>query len=187
MIAQRYAANVQQLGVIGRNGSGVCLGVRIDSERQINAGLATGIVTVSYDRAEWLQTARQTVEPILSYASRDDIASTPRNLDVTLGTLSALAGIALIPVVFETGRVFGGDSIMIYTGKYRVVNGMIEADIHVDTYASQPGMASIVGLQTFDLKVTGTPARDQVTLSGHVVQNPNLKMTITAVRRAELP
>jgi hypothetical protein len=32
-------------------------------------------------------------------------------------------------VVFETGRVFGGDSTMIYTGKFRVVNDVIEADI----------------------------------------------------------
>jgi hypothetical protein len=90
-------------------------------------------------------------------------------------------------VVFETGRVFGGDSIMIYTGKYRVVNDVIEADIHVDTFAIQPGMASIVGLPTFDLKVTGPVAHDRVVLSGHVVQDPNRKMTIVAIRRAELP
>ena len=90
-------------------------------------------------------------------------------------------------VVFETGRIFGGDSIMIYTGKYRVVNGMIEADVHVETYATQPHMGSTVGLPTFDLKVTGTPARDRLVLNGYVVQDPNRKMTITAIRRAELP
>jgi hypothetical protein len=90
-------------------------------------------------------------------------------------------------VVFETGRVFGGDSTMIYTGSYRVVNGVIEADVHVDTYAIQSGMASTVGLSTYDLKVTGPVARDRLALSGYVVQDPNRKMTIIAIRRAELP
>jgi len=90
-------------------------------------------------------------------------------------------------VVFETGRVFGGDSIMIYTGKFAVVNGQIQADVHVETYATQPNMASTVGLPTFDLKITGTPARNTMVLTGYVVQDPNRKMVLTFTRRAELP
>jgi hypothetical protein len=90
-------------------------------------------------------------------------------------------------VVFETGRIFGGDSAMIYTGSYKIINGIVEADVHVDTYAAVPGMVSSVGFSTFDLKVTGAPANDKLVLSGHVVQDPSRKMTITAIRRAELP
>lgn len=89
--------------------------------------------------------------------------------------------------VFETGRVFGGDSAMIYVGSYKVENGDIHADISVRKYANVPGMASVVGLDSFNLKVTGKPDRTNMILSGYVVEDPSRKMTIRAVRRAELP
>jgi hypothetical protein len=90
-------------------------------------------------------------------------------------------------VVFETGRILGGDSGMIYTGNYRVVNGVVEADVHVETYANVPGLVSNVGFLNFDLKVAGPLARDTFVLSGHVVQDPNRKIVISFIRRAELP
>jgi hypothetical protein len=80
----------------GSNGLGVCLGVRIDSERQINSGLATGLIKVSYDQTEWLQTVRQTVEPILLRASQSDVASIQRNINLTLGVLSSLAAYSAV-------------------------------------------------------------------------------------------
>lgn len=89
--------------------------------------------------------------------------------------------------VFETGRVFGGDSSMIYTGGFRLHNGTIDADINVKKYTSVPGMASVVGLDNFNLKVTGTPDASVMSLSGYVVEAPDRKITIRAVRRAELP
>lgn len=89
--------------------------------------------------------------------------------------------------VFETGRVLGGDSTMMYIGSFRVANGVIDADIHVKKYASAPGQTSVVGLNEFNLKVTGKPERDRLSLAGYVVEAPERKVTITAVRRAELP
>ena len=90
-------------------------------------------------------------------------------------------------VVFETGRVFGGDSLMIYVGNYKVENGAIHAEINVRKYANVPGMASVVGLDSFNLKVSGTPAQNELLLSGHVVEDPSRKITIRAIRRAEPP
>lgn len=89
--------------------------------------------------------------------------------------------------VFETGRVFGGDSSMIYVGRFRVENGTIVSDINVKKYANVPGMASVVGFDNFNLKVTGKPDQNTMTLSGHVVEDPSRKITIHAVRSAELP
>ena len=89
--------------------------------------------------------------------------------------------------VFETGRVFGGDSSMIYVGSFRVENGAIHSDINVKKYASVPGMASVVGFDNFNLKVTGKPDPNNMMLSGYVVEDPARKITIQAVRRAELP
>ena len=90
-------------------------------------------------------------------------------------------------VVFETGRVLGGDSTMMYVGSFHVGNGVIDADIHITKYASAPGQTSVVGLNDFNLKVTGKPDRERLTLSGYVVEDPARKITIVAVRRAELP
>ena len=90
-------------------------------------------------------------------------------------------------VVFETGRVFGGDSSMIYVGSYKVENGTIHSDINVKKYANVPGMVSVVGFEDFNLKVTGKVNGDKLALSGYVVEDASRKITINAIRRAELP
>jgi hypothetical protein len=90
-------------------------------------------------------------------------------------------------VVFETGRVFGGDSLMIYVGNYKVENGAIHSEINVSKYANVPGMVSVVGFNSFNLKLTGKPDRETLTLSGHVVEDPSRTISIHAIRRAELP
>lgn len=89
--------------------------------------------------------------------------------------------------VFETGRVLGGDSMMTYVGSFKVENNLIHADIAVTKYANTPGMASVVGLNSFNLRVTGKPDQASMTLSGYVVEDPSRKITIRTARRAELP
>ena len=90
-------------------------------------------------------------------------------------------------VVFETERVLGGDSGMMYVGSYRVENGSVYADIHVTRYANTANLQSVVGLDDFNLKITGKVDPRMMALSGHVVEDPSRKITINAVRRAELP
>lgn len=90
-------------------------------------------------------------------------------------------------VVFETGRVFGGDSSMIYVGSYQIENGDIHAEINVRKYANVPGMVSSVGLDSFTLKVTGKPDNQKLILSGFVVEDSSRTITIKAHRQAELP
>lgn len=90
-------------------------------------------------------------------------------------------------VVFETGRVLGGDSGMMYVGSYRVENGSVHSDIHVTRYANTVNLQSVVGFNDFNLKVTGKADSKSMALSGHVVEDPSRKITIKAIRRAELP
>jgi hypothetical protein len=89
--------------------------------------------------------------------------------------------------VFETGRVLGGDSMMVYVGKFRVENDFVHADINVTKYAHSSGMASVVGLDKFNLKVAGKPDANNMLLSGYVVEDPSRTITIRTSRRAELP
>ena len=76
---------------------------------------------------------------------------------------------------------------MIYVGSYKVENGAIHAEIKVKKYANIPGMVPVVGLDNFILKVSGMLAQSELLLSGHVVDDPSREITISAIRRAELP
>ena len=89
--------------------------------------------------------------------------------------------------VVETGKILGGDSTMIYIGKYRVENGIIHSEINVNKYASIPGMLSVVGLDSFNIIITGKSDPNCMNLSGHVVEDPSRKITFHLIRRAELP
>lgn len=90
-------------------------------------------------------------------------------------------------VVLETGRVFGGDSAMIYVGSYTVDGNNIKAELHIHRYASAPGMVSITGLDDYHLQATGKLGTKEILLQGHVVGAPNIQIVVKAVRRAELP
>jgi hypothetical protein len=72
-------------------------------------------------------------------------------------------------------------------GGFRVENGSIHSEINVKRYASVPGMSSVVGFDNFNLVVTGKPDAKDMVLSGYVVEDPSRKITVHAVRRAELP
>jgi hypothetical protein len=89
--------------------------------------------------------------------------------------------------VFDAGRIFGGNDTLIYTGRYQVVDGVIHAQVKVETYALTPAVISGGGFQTFHLDVTGPPDRNNLFLTGHVTTDPSRTMTIRAVRRVELP
>ena len=89
--------------------------------------------------------------------------------------------------VFETGRVLGGDSAMVYIGEFSVdPNGTVHAEIKVSRYSTVP-MPSVVGMENFTLSVKGKADRKEMKLTGVVKEDPSRTITIHAVRRAELP
>lgn len=89
-------------------------------------------------------------------------------------------------VVFETGRVFGGDSQYYYIGDYQIKNGMLEGSIEVTHYSGEPW--SIFGILTnFRLNISGQPNKKTFDLRGYLVEDPTKKIQIRLTRRAELP
>lgn len=90
-------------------------------------------------------------------------------------------------VVLETGRVFGGDSAMIYIGSYHVSGNDIKAKLHIQRYANVPGMISVTGLNDYQLELSGKIDQKEIVLHGQVVGAPDIQMVVRAVRRAELP
>lgn len=90
-------------------------------------------------------------------------------------------------VVLETGRVFGGDSGMIYIGSYKVVGDKIKAILRIQRYANVPGIVSVTGLDDYELELEGKVDPKHIVLQGRVVGAPHLQMSVHGVRRADLP
>ena len=89
-------------------------------------------------------------------------------------------------VVFETGKIFGGDSTYFYVGSYDLVADTIHAQVTVSHYAGEPN--SIFGpLKKLSIVGTGKPEQNAFTIQGHVVENPSLQIAARLTRRAELP
>ena len=91
-------------------------------------------------------------------------------------------------VVIETGRVLGGDAGFLYVGNVKVVNEIVHVNIKVTRYSTVLGLPSIFGnWNEFHIEATGPLNSTNILFQGHVVENPELKITVQATRRAELP
>jgi hypothetical protein len=96
-------------------------------------------------------------------------------------------------VIFETGRIFGGDQDYIYLGKYSVTpdGKQLSADVDVSNHSGN--RSSIFGpLNQFTLHIEAqVPATTTVgaimQANGHIVANPMLKIGLLMTLRAPLP
>jgi len=94
-------------------------------------------------------------------------------------------------VVFESGKLYGGDAQYYWTGTYTVNNGKIIATLDVRNYGGMP--YSVFGqLKNFQLEidanVPGTIAPGTVMqASGRLVNQPAQGMTLYLTYRAALP
>ncbi len=89
-------------------------------------------------------------------------------------------------VVFETLRIFGGDSLYFYIGNYSISNGNISAEARVNHYFGPP--SSIFGtLEQYTVVFSGPIAPNEFYVGGYVKENPAMKLVVKLVKRAELP
>jgi hypothetical protein len=91
-------------------------------------------------------------------------------------------------VVFETGRVLGGDSSFVFVGSYELEGGLVKANIKCTN--DRDILPSIFGdIKEFDLVLEGTPDPEhkEFILQGFMVENPSMKIDVKLTRRAELP
>jgi len=89
-------------------------------------------------------------------------------------------------VVFETGRIFGGDNQYYYIGNYDVKNDTVEGEVEV-THYSGPGYSVFGRLQKFHLKLSGKLQEPIMELQGFLIESPDKKIWVRCTKRAELP
>ncbi len=90
-------------------------------------------------------------------------------------------------VVFETGRIYGGDAQYYYVGKGEADRqGNVNGYVDVFHYSGQP--SSVFGWATaLRVNLTGPVTAPVMTLQGHLAGDPSQEMIIRCTRRAELP
>ncbi|MGD2075303.1 MAG: hypothetical protein PVI91_12325 [Gammaproteobacteria bacterium] len=90
-------------------------------------------------------------------------------------------------VVFETGRVFGGDSNYYYLGTYETREGKITAQVTITNFTGITSLIFGEGLPEFSVQVEGTVSDGSFEVRGHLVENPDYEFGIVFKRQAELP
>lgn len=92
-------------------------------------------------------------------------------------------------VIFETGRIYGGDSSFVYIGSYHFDNGLLKATVKVTN--DRHLLQSIVGLDQFtvtaEANLGSNATSTEFIMRGEVLENPALKVAVKFTRRAELP
>jgi hypothetical protein len=90
-------------------------------------------------------------------------------------------------VIFETGRIFGGDAQYYYTGTYDISDGKINAQVNVTRY-SEHGVSVFGTTETeFRLNITGQIQEPVMNAEGYQIDAPNNRIALRFTKRAELP
>lgn len=89
-------------------------------------------------------------------------------------------------IVADNGKVNGGDKFCVYRGTYKGEDGSLEAEIHVTLHGA--GGVTIFGpnVREFHLRLTGSVSGASINLSGQVVEQPGLKMTLNGRKLADV-
>jgi hypothetical protein len=73
-----------------------------------------------------------------------------------------------------------------YTGNVNVEESIVHVDTNVSRHSTFPTQSIFGQMSNFHLKVSGSPHSDNFVLTGHLVENPALTISIVGVRRAKL-
>lgn len=88
-------------------------------------------------------------------------------------------------VTLLPGKISGGDGAYYYFGDLNFENGIGTVEISIEHYFG-PTIAIFGNLKSFKLKISGQYQEPVMELDGHLVENPNMKISIKCVKRAEL-
>jgi len=89
-------------------------------------------------------------------------------------------------VVLVGTRVLGGDTSFYYDGYLKGSGELIEGEITVIRFAQT--LTSVFGnLEKFRLVLSGKVEEGKrISLKGHLFENPNMKITVTGEKKAEI-
>lgn len=89
-------------------------------------------------------------------------------------------------VVADQGKVNGGDKYCVYRGTYKGEGDNLEAEIHVTLHGTVGVTIFGPNVREFHLRLTGNASGMGLSLSGQVVEQPGLKMTLNGRKLADV-
>ena len=107
----------------------------------------------------------------------------------SLEFISNVGGIGAGVVVFETQRIFGGDSQYYYVGQYEMQHdGKLKAEVMVEHYAGNRLSIFGPGQDKFSLAVRADSVqRPTFQATGSMIGSPDAKIAMRLTIRSELP
>lgn len=88
-------------------------------------------------------------------------------------------------IIFDSDRIYGGDSFMYYVGKYKIESGIISGSVDVDTHTD--GATSVIGnVRKFTVEFKGLVNEKEMTLTGAVTAPVNAKVVVNLRRIYQL-
>lgn len=88
-------------------------------------------------------------------------------------------------IIFLPGRILGGDATYYYDGTVIIEGESITCEVEVKAFRGEP--ASVFGpLQALRIRALGKYKEPIMILDGHLIADPNKKVTITCTKRFDL-
>ncbi len=87
-------------------------------------------------------------------------------------------------VVYIGGRVFGGDSAVMFTGTYDLQGDAVRIRIHVKQMV--PGLMTVMGRTEYDLDLAGTLNGNMLKLAGNIPGTED-RLSATLLKHSDLP
>lgn len=88
-------------------------------------------------------------------------------------------------VVFREGKLLGGDQGYFYRATTTLQGDTVTASLSVRKYQTLPGINNVMGIDNFDMTVTGKIDPQRMVLSGSLTNGVTLTVELT--KRAEWP
>ncbi|HVC28292.1 MAG TPA: GrlR family regulatory protein [Gammaproteobacteria bacterium] len=90
-------------------------------------------------------------------------------------------------VIFERGRIFGGDTHMYYIGDYEIKNGILSGSIRVRVHSNVLGIVSVTGSDDFTATLTAATVAKQMQLTLDVQPSGAGKIQAALSKITDLP
>ena len=100
----------------------------------------------------------------------------------TVEFITNIGGTGSGTVIFENGRIAGGDAGYYYIGTYSIENDRLTGKIKTQRY--KDGHTSVFGpLEQGTIKISGKIQGSDITASGSLLSHPDLEITIRGTKR----
>jgi hypothetical protein len=83
------------------------------------------------------------------------------------------AGVAFL----RDGKIWGGDSMMFYTGTFEESGEAISGHVKTGRHTQVPGMVSVFGAPSVDISLRGTVTENEISFRGNSPQAPSFTAT----------